>query len=93
MKDKWDKLKTISDIIKDNKVLVLMALTALSSGLTNLGQMIYGEEKDILINAMADQITVMAPKQTRVIISSDCDGCIQRIETIEKKVNQLKRWH
>ena len=88
-KDFYDKLKTWSDIIKDHKVLVLMGLTALSSGLTNLGQMIYGEEKDMLIGAMKEQITILAPKPAikpkAVTVRSNCGKCGGYFD---KKINE-----
>lgn len=88
-KDSYDKLKVISDIIKDNKVLVLMGITALGSGLTNLGQMIYGEEKDLLINAMKEQITILAPKPEKKVITvrSNCGGCVKLLREHEEDLH------
>jgi len=57
MKDVYDKLKVISDIVKDNKWLVLIAFTGLSSMATNAGQFIsslsYEEDKAKAIHEVA----------------------------------------
>ena len=85
----------LPDIIRKWVLVVplILAITGMGTG----GYHWWDKEKSVnkAVHEVAKgfQSAMTAPKQTRVIISSDCDGCIQRIETIEKKVNQLKRWH
>ena len=82
MKDAWDKFKISSDALKANWPLILMGLTALSSGLTNLNQYFIGEEDDLIKNAMAEQITVLAdtyvkskPEIKTVTVKSTFGNC------------------
>jgi len=59
-KDFYDKLQIISNATKDNKAIILLAITILCSGATNTMQFFQGEETIFLNNAMKEQITILA---------------------------------
>jgi len=46
-KDKWDKLKVISDVIKDNKLLFMFAISACGSFITNASQYMTNSDLEI----------------------------------------------
>lgn len=85
MKDAFDKLKIISDVVKDNKFIFIMLLTSLGSLVANAGQYIenVGLElsKQTAIHEVARGFqSVMAeiePKRTtkRVVIKQNCSKC------------------
>lgn len=90
MKDAYDKLKILSDILKNNWPMILMGLTALSSGLTNLNQYFIGEEDDLIKNAMAEQITILAKpyvKPKEITVKSTCNPCGSYLN------NHIKEYH
>ena len=84
-KDFYDKLKISSEVLKNNWPLVLMFITAVSSGMGNIGQyftMQEAEEENVnQIAAIVEHLTA-TPK----IVQSPCGDCINRIK-------QLERWH
>ena len=92
MKDKWDKLKIMSDVIKNNWPLIIIGLTALSSLSTNAIQYFTkaGVEQELV--ATQNQVTAVASHFTAtttpkiVVRESPCGNCIKRIEKLEK-------WH
>ena len=84
MKDGWDKFKISSDIFNTHKVIILTGFSLLASGGINLNQMIYGEEKDFLVDSMTDTITILAedyvaptnkPEPKIVTVKSNCNSC------------------
>ena len=101
MKDFWDKAKISSDIFNANKVAILMGLSLFGSGLINLTQMIYGEEKDVLVGSMTDTITILAEtyvvptnKPKTITVKSNCNGCRTMWLGEIKKVNKrIDEWH
>ena len=96
-KDFWDKFKISSDALKANWPMILVGLTALSSGIGNITQTLWLDEADTTNNAMKEYIEYtnkeyVLPKASIVTTSkmattkSGCGECIKRIE-------KLERWH
>lgn len=102
-KDIYDKLKILSDIVKDNKWLFLILISSIGG---NIGQAIYGnmkiEEKAQEIKAVKKQVTNVAesyskyiPKETiiiqeprkKIIIKESSDGC----EVCKKELDKLDK--
>lgn len=97
MKDAWDKFKISSDALKANWPMILVCLTALSSGIGNITQTLWLDEADTTNNAMKEYIEYtnkeyVLPKTSLAItpkiltIKEGCGDCIKRIE-------KLERWH
>ena len=67
----------------DNKWLVMLCFTGLSSVATNAAQFFVAQEEKVLKTAMTEQITIMAEtyvkpqavKSTKVTIKQDCNKC------------------
>ena len=78
MKDAWDKFKISSDALKANWPMILICLTALSSGATNLGQYFTNQDLEIEQIASHEQIANIAkhyaaPKT--ITVKSTCSSC------------------
>ena len=89
-KDFYDKIKILSEILKNNWPVLVLLFTALSSMSTNAVQYFAkAEVEQDLINSQ-DQVTAVAnhltAKATPKIVVPSCGGCIKRIK-------KLERWH
>lgn len=94
-KDFYDKLKILSEVLKNNWPLVLMGLTAISSLSANAAQFFGIQEKEQELKDTQQQVAAVANYVTKtVIVKKDgCYECKKDIKTLQSEVNQLKRWH
>ena len=89
MKDAWDKFKISSDALKANWPILLLALTALSSGITNATQYVTNQgqeaEKNEAIRevAIGFQNAITAP----VKVVKSCNSCASYL------INHIKELH
>ena len=98
-KDKWDKLKITSEMLKNNWPVIVLAFTALSSGVTNAMQ--YYTNTDLVAEdkAKSEQIAQIANhyaqpvKIERKIYKTDCGVCQQLKSRVEKLEKTQIRWH
>jgi len=58
MKDAWDKFKISSDALKANWPILLMALTALGSGITNANQYATNQSQEAEKNEAVRQVAI-----------------------------------
>ena len=58
MKDAWDKFKISSDALKANWPIILVALTALSSGITNASQYITNLDQEAEKNDAIREVAI-----------------------------------
>lgn len=79
MKDAWDKFKISSDALKANWPLVLLGLTAVSSGITNISQYFDGVTAQ---KNYHEGITAITQHEK----PKGCSRCI-------KLINELKEFH
>ena len=77
MKDAWDKFKISSEALKNNWPMILVAMTAISSGIGNITQHLGWQEDKELNTALVETVTMLSPKpkKTQVIIKQDCNEC------------------
>jgi hypothetical protein len=100
-KDIWDKFKIISDILKNNWPMIVLAFTTLGSAYGNMSQYF---EKDEIVEAKNKQIKAIAeyynpPKPVKVTLTQQPDGTwkteIKKIDTkltnFEKKYDRNMR--
>jgi len=87
MKDGWDKFKITSEALKNNWPVILLACTALSSGLTNMNQFFIGQEDDLMKDAMKDTITVLAETyvEPQKPVSSGCSQCLREVKNLREE--------
>jgi len=80
-KDTYDKLKILSEVLKNNWPLILMCLTALGSGITNMNQYFVGQNYEAEKNKAIHDVTIgfqnamieIEPKE--IIVKSTCSPC------------------
>ena len=80
-KDFWDKFKISSDVLKDNKWLILILLGGVSSVATNAGQFMaslsYEADKEKAIHEVATGFqSIMAEGEPKT-----CSPCLKEINT------------
>lgn len=98
MKDGWDKFKISSEALKNNWPILLMAATALSSGLGNISQHFDVQAKEAEKNQAIHDVAVgfhrviaeikpedVKPKKVKKV-DTGCNYC-------KAEINKLKEWH
>lgn len=79
MKDSYDKLKILSEVIKNNWPLVLICFTGLSSLATNAAQMVTNQDLEIEQKASQEQIATIANHYTTTpkiaVQKPNCGNC------------------
>ena len=92
-KDRWDKFKISSDALKANWPILLLALTALSSGITNASQYITNSDQEAEKNeairevAIGFQNAITEPVKPIAGKRCDCNAAIKRL------ISQHERQH
>jgi len=91
MKDGWDKLKVISDVVKDNKFIVVICFTGLGSLVTNATQLVANQdleqEKITAVHevAAAFQSVMSETEPKKIIVKSNCNQCLREIRKLKEE--------
>jgi len=91
MKDSWDKLKVVSDVVKDNKLLIVACFTGLGSMVTNGVQLVTNQdleqEKITAVHEVAkgfqSVMVDLEPKPKKV--SSNCNKCLIEVRKLRSE--------
>lgn len=81
MKDAYDKLKILSEVLKNNWPMIILACTALSSMMTNASQYMTNSDHEIEKKASQEQIAAIANHYAAtttpkiVVQKSPCGDC------------------
>jgi len=96
-KDRWDKFKISSDALKANWPIILVALTALSSGITNASQYITNSDQEAEKNEAVRQVAIgfqnaiMEPAKPIIGNKCNCNAIFNGL--IKKHIKQHKEDH
>jgi len=88
MKDAWDKFKISSDALKANWPIILIALTALSSGITNATQYVTNQGQEAEKNEAIRQVAIgFQSVMTKKEVKPTCGNCRSYL------INHVKELH
>jgi len=93
-KDKWDKIKVISDVVKDNKLFVAMLFTSLGSMATNANQYMNNSDLEISSQQAVHDVAkgfqaVLAEKQDKPQVKvRTCSNCSNLIISHESRYHR-----